>query len=200
MAELKRRFSGHGLVNTLVMADWLASINLDAENWQARLFLCIDEEQTQIDSDDFETPLFTEIEKNQQTLSYADPLVINVAEVNEGLQRYTGDDGQSLLSQGDGNLSIRIGHDPVPLGSILEWEEEQADGSVSVVTWYVHRVRTLGTQKAAVIYELISAGDVDSALDKEPEEDLDEDLDEELTAGGEALDIDEPAVMNLEGY
>lgn len=192
MAELKKRFSGHSALNTVVREDWIAAIKLDPDNWNARLYVTVNDEPTKIDDSNFEVPLFTQPVRNEKTLSYADPIIISVADINSQMTREMEDSGEHLLTQGDGALSIRIGFDPVPIGSMLEWEEEKNDGSVSVVTWCVHRQQAIGTQKSMVLYELINAGDVDDVLEQTPEG-------EELPVNEDDITEDDvSSIMNLE--
>ncbi|EKO3439449.1 hypothetical protein NTE19_003341 [Vibrio fluvialis] len=169
MAELKPRFSQHSAFNAVVRADWVVAINNDPENWTARLFLPVESDIPQEVSGNFEIPQFTELDNNQKPLSYGDPILVKVADVRQDMTRLFASSGKELLSYGDGNMSIRIGYDPVPVGAMLEWEEETTDGNLSEVSWYVHSAETFGTQKAAVIYELISNGDISELVTSEEE-------------------------------
>lgn len=170
MTELKARFSNHAAFNGIVRADWVVAINADPDNWQARLYLPVEVTIAPEEAGGFEVPKFAEVDINQTTITYSDPIVVNVADVKQEMNRYFSESGEELLSYGDGNMSLRIGYDPVPVGAMVEWVEENADGGLSEVSWYVHSAQALGTQKAAVIYELISNGDTDQLVVSDDEQ------------------------------
>ncbi len=152
------RFQAQSPLNDMVSKDWIASILLDPDNWDARLYVPKQITQAKDESE------FRDLDTNQKVIEYSDAIDVKCADINEPMQRYMEDNGEYLLSNGDSVLTIRISHDVVPDGSQLSWSEDKGNGKVTEVTWYVHQARVIGAQASMRVYDLILSMDSDPDL------------------------------------
>lgn len=189
---MKARFSGDAAVNDLMRRDWQRSIAEDPMAFDALLYVPSDASATESNPDDGEenndSPAFTEINANQQTLTYSDPVLVAVLDCPDDRPSFTALDVDGENDGGvDDVLILRIAppldvlnsidideRHPIartyaPVGSIIEWNEALADGE-SRCWWYVHRIFTYGTAAVGSLYYCIPARNFDAVLETAPVE------------------------------
>jgi len=163
---LKPRYKGHSAFNNMVRRDWMKLIEQDFSSYQALLYLPDADDVGDVDDETgFETPSYTELNNNQRSLTYqdADPAVVMVLDCpdeRESFQVLDNDGEQDGLT--DDVLILRIAAEGVPVGSILEWNEELASGKLARRFWYVHRIYGYGTQSVGSLYYCIPARNFDT--------------------------------------
>lgn len=163
---LKPRYKGHAPFNNMVRRDWIKAIESDYSAYQALLYLPDMRYVGEVDDETgFEQPSFTELNNNQRQLSYedADPVIVTVLDCpdeRESFQVLDADGEQDGLT--DDVLILRIAAEGVPVGSILEWNEEMASGTLARRWWYVHRIYGFGTQNVGSLYYCIPARNFDT--------------------------------------
>ncbi|WP_256849146.1 phage tail protein [Pantoea sp. Ft+CA_17] len=163
---LKPRYKGHASFNNMVRRDWIKAIESDYSAFQALLYLPDMRDVGEVDDETgFEQPSFTELNNNQRHLSYedADPVIVTVLDCpdeRESFQVLDADGEQDGLT--DDVLILRIAAEGVPVGSILEWNEEMASGNLARRWWYVHRIYGFGTQNVGSLYYCIPARNFDT--------------------------------------
>jgi len=163
---LKPRYKGHAPFNNMVRRDWIKAIESDFSAFQALLYLPDMRDVGEVDDETgFEQPSFTELNNNQRHLSYedADPVIVTVLDCpdeRESFQVLDADGEQDGLT--DDVLILRIAAEGVPVGSILEWNEEMASGNLARRWWYVHRIYGFGTQNVGSLYYCIPARNFDT--------------------------------------
>lgn len=185
--DMRARYSGHALFNDLVRRDWQRAIAADYMAFDALLFVPSNasEAETDPDAGDDDAPAFTEINANQKTLEYSDPVKVAVLDCPDERPEFA-----AMDSDGDGDggvddvLILRIapplevidatseeeGDHPiarafVPVGSILEWNEALSDGSETRCYWYVHRIYTYGAASVGSLYYCIPARNFDAVTE-----------------------------------
>lgn len=191
---MKARFSGDAAVNDLMRRDWQRAIAEDPMAFDALLYVPSDASATESNPDDEDgdenndSPAFTEINANQQTLTYSDPVLVAVLDCPDDRPSFTALDADGENDGGvDDVLILRIAPTldalnstdiddlhPIartyaPVGSIIEWNEALADGE-SRCWWYVHRIFTYGTAAVGSLYYCIPARNFDAVLDTPPVE------------------------------
>lgn len=163
---LKPRYKGHAPFNNMVRRDWIKAIESDFSAFQALLYLPDMHDVGEVDDETgFEQPSFTELNNNQRHLSYedAEPVIVTVLDCpdeRESFQVLDADSEQDGLT--DDVLILRIAAEGVPVGSILEWNEEMASGNLARRWWYVHRIYGFGTQNVGSLYYCIPARNFDT--------------------------------------
>lgn len=165
-AAIKPRFKGHAPFNNMVRRDWVKAIESDYSAFQALLYLPDMRDVGEVDDETgFEQPAFTELNNNQRTLSYqdADPAIVMVLDCPDERESFhVLDDGSEQDGLTDDVLILRIAAEGVPVGSILEWNEEMASGILARRWWYVHRIYGFGTQNVGSLYYCIPARNFDT--------------------------------------
>ncbi|MCZ4061170.1 phage tail protein [Pantoea sp. LMR881] len=186
---MKARYSGHALFNDLVRRDWQLAIAADPFAFDALLYVPTDSSATETDpdagGDDHDEPAYTEINTNQKTLTYGDPVKVAVLDCPDERPEFSASDNDGDLDGGiddvlilriappleviDANSDEEADHPIirafVPVGSILEWNEALADGSESRSWWYVHRIFTYGTASVGSLYYCIPARNYDAVME-----------------------------------
>lgn len=158
MSGLKPRFNQHEILNSVVRKDWIPAIEQHPDSFQALLYLPV--EVNQIVDASKEVPLFNQLDDNQQTLSYSDPIVVSVIDSPEDMKPPVTESGDSIAEDFEDPMMLRIGHEKVPVGAILEWEELMgSNGNTRRVWWYIHSAISVGTTLAGVIYNVIPCRD-----------------------------------------
>ncbi|MDT0178130.1 phage tail protein [Enterobacter sp. BRE11] len=163
---IKPRYKGHAAFNNMVRRDWIKAIESDYSAFQALLYLPDMNDVGEVDDETgFEKASFTELNNNQRTLSYqdVDPVVVTVLDCpdeRESFQVLDADGEQDGFT--DDVLILRIAAEGVPVGSILEWNEEMASGALARRWWYVHRIYGFGTQNVGSLYYCIPARNFDT--------------------------------------
>ncbi|EOZ2186382.1 phage tail protein [Enterobacter hormaechei] len=159
--KLKTRFNGHKQFNDQIRADWMLVIESSPDSFQALIYRP-DVGTYGVIDDESGTESFTEIDNNQRPLTYQEPDIVYVLDNPDGRESFRAVDGdgeQDGLT--DDVLVLRIAANNVPVGSILEWNEEMANGTARR-WWYVHRIFSYGTQHVGSLYYCIPARNFDS--------------------------------------
>ena len=161
---LKPRFSQHDIVNSVMRKDWIYSIEIDPDSFEALLYIPT-EIEAKPEDDLYEKSVALTLDENQKSHGYAMPITVPMIEKPEPqdgfITEQSGEDGSG--DNGD-TLTVRVGYDPVPVGSVLEWLETLHDNTHRRVWWYVHSSKSAGTTKAGVMHYLIPCRDYDNML------------------------------------
>lgn len=164
MIQRKARFNGHELFNDVVRSDWMAAISMSPDAFQASLYLP-DDKATEADLDEsYESEEAAVIDTNQDSLNYYDPLVVWVLDCPDEQESFFAldENGENLGEMGsDEPLLLRIARDDVPVGSVLEWDEETGEG-LRTVWWYVQRLIGYGTSNVGTLYACVPMRDFNS--------------------------------------
>ncbi len=154
----KPRFHGHEPFNEILRADWISAIKQSPDNFDAFLYRPVGEKANGSD-DAYQKETVIEIDTNQDHLAYSDPELVVVLDCpDEQESFFMMDDGDENLGESLEPLMLRIASHHVPIGSVLEWDEETA-GGVRTVWWYVHKAVGYGTANVGVIYICIPMRD-----------------------------------------
>lgn len=142
----RNRYQGHSPLNDLMRSDWVRSIELDPDRFDAFLYLPITGSEQPPESSPYEESEVIELDANQDNLSYGEPLSISVVDCpTETEHFFMMNAGDESLGESDEPLLLRVGAETVPIGSVLEWDEETAQGEATRVWWYVHDHVGVGT-------------------------------------------------------
>ena len=169
------RYQGHEAFNKILREDWIKSIVLSPDSFDAFLYRPIKPEGDAPDKKHYQEESVLEINTNEDTLTYGDPELVAVLDCpDEQESFFTMDDNGDNLAEGDEPLLLRVGSLSVPTGSVLEWDEESAHG-LRTVWWYVHSAMGYGAAHIGAIYVCIPMRDFNtppaqSSLVDEPEE------------------------------
>ncbi|MEC6832973.1 hypothetical protein VXS06_14495 [Photobacterium toruni] len=161
---MKKRFASHSIFNDVVRSDWIKAIELSPDNYQALLYI---PKQTDSKLDDennkfYEAEVINELDPNQDDLIYNVPIVVSVLDCPDENEFFlTSNSNSENIGEADTPLLLRIAHDPVPVGSILEWEEETSPNTTRRCWWYVHSSQGFGTSNIGSIYICIPARNFD---------------------------------------
>lgn len=159
----KPRFKGHEPFNSVLREDWIKSIKLNPDHFEASLYRPVGEIKGDTD-DKYQEETVLELDTNQDSLTYGDPELVAVVDCpDEQESFFMMADGESNLGEGVEPLMLRIGEVGVPIGSVLEWDEETASG-IRTVWWYVHKAMGYGAANIGVIHICIPMRD----FNKEP--------------------------------
>lgn len=154
----KARYQGHNPYNDLVREDWIKAIRLSPDHFEAHLYRPVTPQDDAVD-DGYEQKNVIELDTHQNVLSYADPELVAVLDCpDEQMNFFTMADNESNLGESIDPLMLRIAAHGVPIGSVLEWDEETATG-IRTVWWYVHKAIGYGTANVGVIYICIPMRD-----------------------------------------
>ncbi|MGK5380422.1 phage tail protein [Salmonella sp. NW674] len=159
--QLKARYNGHKAFNDQIRADWMLIIESSPDAFQALLYRP-DVGTYGVVSDETGEESFTELDNNQRELTYQEPEIVYVLDNPDGRDSFhaiDADGEQDGLT--DDVLILRIAANNVPVGSILEWNEEMVNG-VARRWWYVHRIFSYGTQHVGSLYYCIPARNFDT--------------------------------------
>ncbi|WGA68577.1 phage tail protein [Escherichia fergusonii] len=159
--QLKTRYNGHKAFNDQIRSDWMLIIESSPDAFQALLYRP-DVGTYGVVNDETGEESFTELDNNQRELTYQEPEIVYVLDNPDGRDSFhalDADGEQDGLT--DDVLILRIAANNVPVGSILEWNEEMANG-VARRWWYVHRIFSYGTQHVGSLYYCIPARNFDT--------------------------------------
>lgn len=161
MSVRKARFSGHEALNSVVRADWMKAIELSPDAFEAFLYRPVEPSGDSSDGDAYQEEVALELDVNQDTLTYADPELVKVVDCpDEQESFFLMEDNEGNAGEGVEPLLIRVASNSVPMGSVLEWDEEDANGT-RTVWWYVHKSMGFGTANVGVIYICVPMRDFD---------------------------------------
>ncbi|HIF9347089.1 TPA: hypothetical protein ACX6RX_003200 [Photobacterium damselae] len=151
------RNKGHSPLNDIIRKDWILSIRMSPDAFDALLYVpTIDNSSN--GSDGYESSDFADLDTNQDTISYNTPIPVVIADCpDESEWFFTMNDGDIQLGEGEMPMCLRIDQDNVPIGSIVEWEEEVSTGDVRRCWWYIHSHQGFGTANVGSLYIAIPA-------------------------------------------
>lgn len=157
--KMRNRFSGHSALNDILRADWIKAIELSPDRFDGLLYKPRknDHEEKQKTSN-YEADVFGELDSNQEDLEYETPINVAILDCPDESESFLtmNDDDQNLGESSD-PLILRIAHTPIPVGSIIEWQEEVAPNELRRVWWYVHSAIGYGTANVGSLYICIPA-------------------------------------------
>lgn len=159
--QLKTRYNGHKAFNDQIRADWMLIIESSPDAFEALLYRPADGTYGVVNDETGEES-FTQLDNNQRELTYLEPEIVYVLDNPDGRDSFhtiDADGEQDGLA--DEVLILRIAANNVPVGSILEWNEEMANG-LARRWWYVHRIFSYGTQHVGSLYYCIPARNFDT--------------------------------------
>lgn len=174
MIELKKkRYSEHSAFNDVVRQDWINAIKLDPDSFDALLYTPSIEQPTPEQSQHYESDAVTEIDPNQDTLTYSDPVLVAVLDCPDETAEYfrSMDSGDNELGEGEAPLLLRVACQSVPKGSVLEWIEDTATGERRV-WWYVHSAMNYGSNSVGSLSVCIPCRNFDVNGTPEPKSDV----------------------------
>lgn len=158
--QLKPRYDGHEALNRVLRQDWIKSIELSPDHFEAYLFRPLKSAADDAPAG-YEDDAVIEIDTNQDTLVYEDHELVAVVDCpDEQTSFFTMNDGGDNLGEGAEPLLLKIAA-TVPIGSVLEWDEETAEGR-RTVWWYVHSAMGYGTANIGVIHACVPMRDFNS--------------------------------------
>lgn len=160
---LKRaRNSGHSPLNDLVRDDWRRLVENHPDAFDVLIYM---PGVATVPQEGDEEALFGSLDRHQQAVTYQEPALISalVAAQDDPFFSAMWDEGDGL-GTGDGDtLILLLSAGVAPLGSIVEFEEEIADGQNRRVWWYVHHVEVVGTAAVGARHTCIPCGDLEKA-------------------------------------
>lgn len=157
-AKRRNRFAGHEPFNNLVRTDWMRAIDDDPYAFDGLVYLPSIAEVPAAARGDFEHAAFTEINNNQRELTYSDPHPIVLLDCPDERENFFALD---VDSEQDGYVDefqvLRIAATGIPIGSVIEWNEEQASGEALPRWWYVMKIFAYGTASVGSLYFCVPA-------------------------------------------
>ncbi|MCG3884121.1 hypothetical protein I3271_05425 [Photobacterium leiognathi] len=188
---MKKRYSGHSALNDVIRADWMKAIELSPDSYQALLYVPKQQgEVEQQDSNNYEAEEINELDTNQDELIYDTPFIVSVLDCPDENEFFlTSSLDNENTGEYDTPLLLRVAHDAVPVGSILEWEEETTPNTTRRCWWYVHSAQGFGTANVGSLYVCIPARNFDDKS-TQPEQ-ITNDVD---------LDVEPPATEQEYGF
>ncbi|MDV1094977.1 phage tail protein (plasmid) [Raoultella ornithinolytica] len=163
---LRTRYNGHQAFNSQIRDDWMLIVESSPDAFQALLYRP-DVGTYGVVDDETGEESFTQLDNNQRALTYQEPAIVYVLDNPDGRESFhavDADGEQDGLT--DDVLVLRIAANDVPVGSILEWNEEMTHG-IARRWWYVHRIFSYGTQHVGSLYYCIPARNFDSTSEGE---------------------------------
>lgn len=147
----RKRFQGHEVFNAFVRKDWITSIVIDPDAFDALLYMPIETQPTQAQAGHYQNETADDIDTTQETLSYADPMPVVVVDCpDETTEFRTMDNADGALGESEFPLVLRVAYENIPTGAVLEWMEETKDGDRRV-WWYVHSSMAYATNGAGIL-------------------------------------------------
>lgn len=166
----KPRYLGHEPFNKVLREDWIKSIVLSPDSFEASLYRPIEPKDNKPAKGNYQEENVLEINTNQDSLTYGEPELVAVLDCpDEQESFFTMDDNGDNLAEGLDPLLLRVASLSVPIGSVLEWDEESASG-IRTVWWYVHRAMGYGAAHVGVIYICIPMRDFNQPAIQESQE------------------------------
>ncbi len=168
----KTRYSGHEAMNSVIRADWMKAIELSPDAFEASLFRPSKPIESTDTDEHYQEETVLEIDINRDSLTYDEAELVKIIDCPDEQESFfmteANDEG---LGENADPLLLRVASSNVPIGSVLEWDEETATG-IRTVWWYVHKAMGLGTANVGVIYICIPMRDFNSppAIDELPSE------------------------------
>lgn len=152
---MRRRFDRHKPFNDIQAAYWMKFIERNPYRFDALLYRAEPIEAEEL-PDDYEQPEFNNVDIRQTEPVYCDPELVAVLDSPDESEVFASMDlgGENAVDSGT-FLILQIAAEDVPVGSVLEWQEETSNGEPRRVWWYVLRAGNYGTTKAGTLYYCI---------------------------------------------
>lgn len=147
----KPRFKGHEPYNAMLRKDWIRAIEMDPDNFDAHLYRPIEVKAGQ-EQGNYEQSSVIELDTHQDLLTYSEPELVAVLDCpDEQESFFMMADGEDSLGESIEPLVLKMAAHDIPIGSVLEWDEEAASG-IRTVWWYVHKAMGYGTSNIGALY------------------------------------------------
>lgn len=158
----RARNSGHSPFNDLVRDDWRRLVEKHPDAFDVLVYM---PGISDVPNDGDEEALFGSLDRHQQAVSYQEPVLLSalVAAQDDPLFSAMWDEGDNLGAGEGDTLILLLSAGVAPLGSIVEFEEEIADGKNRRVWWYIHHVEAVGTAAVGALHTCIPCGDLEKA-------------------------------------
>ena len=155
--------AGHSGFNELVRQDWVKTIKLHPERFDALLYKPVELTQSEEAEDGQEVALFGDMNDHQENIQYLDPInAICIEAPNDDPFNLAMWDGDDSLGEGEsGILLLRTDIHDIPQGSVFEFEEELSEGGARRCWWYVHRSQATGTSTVGAMHVCIPCRDME---------------------------------------
>ncbi|HHY0551850.1 TPA: hypothetical protein ACVU5P_004169 [Vibrio parahaemolyticus] len=179
---LRKRYQGHEALNDLVRKDWINEIKLNPDRFDAFMYLPKEADAAIPEGDGYEKQMVSELDSNQDTLTYHDPVLVPVLDCpDEQDFFFSMDDSSETLGESEMPLLLRVGTmQPPPVGAVLEWDEETKYGTRRV-WWYVHRSMAYGTAIVGTLTVCIPMRNFDADSENEIPMPKNESVDAEMS-------------------
>lgn len=154
-SDMRARFLGHKGFNDLYREAWALAIIKDPLSFDALLYRAnaID---APIDNDGFEVMQAERLDPNQETLTYSEPEIVKALDCPDEMDSFLSmNEEDNNTGYQEDSLILRVAALDIPIGSILEWNEELASGDVVRRWWYVHRKFNYGTAAVGTLFYCI---------------------------------------------
>jgi hypothetical protein len=164
---LRTRFDSHSILNDQLRADWIKSIQLSPDAFDALMFRAMSTTDVVIGDDGYEATSAQKIDPNQETLHYADPELVAIVDCPDQMAEfYAMNDTDENTGVQDDALILRIAAHDITIGTILEWNEALANGEHIRRWWYVHRKFNYGTAAVGTLYYCVPSRSYEGMLDE----------------------------------
>jgi len=160
----RARNAGHSPLNNQIRDDWRRLIEIHPDSFDVLIYIPNGTQNTPEEPTD-ETALFGDVDIHQHAISYDLPQFGSclVATLDDPAFSGMWDEPDSTGDGASGTLTVLLSAGQAPVGSILEWAEEDSNGENRLVWWYVHSVDVIGTASAGALHICIPCGDLESA-------------------------------------
>lgn len=159
----RARNSGHQPLNDLIRDDWRRLVEQHPDAFDVLIYVPKSIVATEEEADG--VALFGTVDRHQGAISYDLPVVASALEASQDDPMFSAmwDDPENMGTGASDTLTLLLSVCLAPLGAIVEFEEEQANGQNRRVWWYVHSVEAVGTAAVGGLHHCIPCGDLESA-------------------------------------
>lgn len=159
----RARNSGHSPFNNMVRDDWRRLVESHPDAFDALLYT--PGISLEVPDSGDEEALFGTLDRHQQAVTYQAPALISVlvGSQDDPLFSAMWDETDNQGAGDSDTITLLLSPGLVPLGSIVEFEEETASGQNRRVWWYVHSIEAVGTAAVGALHVCIPCGDLEQA-------------------------------------
>lgn len=159
----RARNSGHQPLNDLIRDDWRRLVEQHQDSFDVLIY--VPKTTAPIEVEPEGEALFGTVDRHQSSISYELPNLASALAGSQDDPMFSAmwDDTENTGAGESETLTLLLSVCMAPVGSIVEFEEEQADGQNRRVWWYVHAVDTVGTAAVGGLHHCIPCGDLESA-------------------------------------
>ena len=160
----RARNSGHKPLNDQVREDWRKLVERHPDSFDALIYMPSTTPQEPEEGE--EKALFGTVDRQQEATVYDLPVPISVLEATSDDVAFDAqwDDPEHVGTGESGTLTLLLSAVIAPMGSVIEFEEEQADGSNRRVWWYIHSVNAVGSAAVGALHVCIPCGDLEQDI------------------------------------